>query len=105
MASAWETAVAAANRVTTSTFGVAAVIAGNAVERVIMLGRWRDATDMEGTPLSGMEYRLQVRHVDLTVDPVENDTVTIAGDSRSFAVREWQRGTDGMDILTLYEVT
>lgn len=104
MASAWETAAAAANRVTTSTFGVSATIAGNTVEHVIPLGRWRDTLDPEGVRLSGMEYRLQVRHVDLTVDPVAGDAVTISGDTRSFEVQEWQRGTDGMDVLTLYEV-
>lgn len=104
MSRVWEQATAAANRVTTRTFGTSATINGVEVEYVIPLGRWSQMMDLNGDPMSVMEYRLQIRTEDVPLPLPRECAVSITGDDRSYKLAERRRGTDGMDVLVLHEV-
>ena len=105
MSRIWDQVTASVNRVTTRTFGTSAVINGVAVDSVIPLGRWQKLYDENGNDMSTMEYRVQIRTLDVPSPLPRECVVSITGDDRSYKMAERQRGTDGMDVLVLHEVT
>ena len=105
MSRVWEQLRATANRVTTRTFGTSAIINGETVEYVNPLGRWQKLYDEDGNDMSAMEYRVQIRTLDVPSPLPRECAITITGDDRTYKLAERQRGTDGMDVLILHEVT